>query len=306
MRCYTLTCILLLLCFTACQKELSNAGTPDLPSNKYNSLTDFFELNRAEKQSFTFKSNAGGTCQGKSGNKFYFSPQCFAGVLPDDAVTIEIQEILSPWEMILNNKPTMSNGKPLESGGEFNISASLKGNEIKLAPGKNIRIEVNGDFAGGMSVFNGAPGVNGTVNWTINTGQNNIVINRRDTLGGGVRPGYDLFCDSLKWINCDKFINEPLIKCSFSPVNCPAVDSTAVYVHLSGRNSVLRLNDVLNNVFYSNALMTAPATIVGICYKNKQFYAAIKSVNLSNNLVSSLEFIKISEDDLKKKLKGLK
>lgn len=290
--------------FIACQKEFSNSN-PLIPTKaNYSSLEDFFEKNLADTQFFKLKNSLGGICKGKKGTKFHFPAFCFGNSLPVDSINIEIIEIFTPYDMIKSNKPTMSDGKPLLSGGEFHIKATCNGKEIKLDIGKYLRIEAEGiDVSSGMNVFNGTAAGNGTVNWTVNTNQNNRV-RPRDSIGGII--GYDLFCDSLKWINCDKFINEPLIKCLFTPVNCPAIDSTAIFIHLTGRNSILRLFDFDNTNFYSERLIASPATAIGICYKNNKFYAAIASVNLSNNLVTPLSFVEISEEELERKLKALK
>jgi hypothetical protein len=294
----------LVVLFIACQKELSNSNPLTPAKANYFSLADYFEKNLADTQFFKFKNSLGGICKSKKGTKFHFPALCFANALPSDSINIEIIEIFTPYDMIISNKPTMSDGKPLTSGGEFHIKATSNGKEIKLDIGKQLRIEAEGiDVAAGMNVFNGSVLANGTVNWTVNTNQNNRV-RPRDSIGGII--GYDLFCDSLKWINCDRFINEPLIKCLFIPVNCPSVDSTAIFIHLTGRNSILRLFDFDNTNFYSERLIAGPATAVGICYKNNKFYAAIVSINLFDNLLTPLPFIEISEDELARKLKSLK
>jgi hypothetical protein len=302
--CSVLAGIALAIIFVGCQKEFSNSN-PAVPVKlKYTSLEDFFQTNIADTQFFNFKNSIGGICKGKKGTKFHFPAFCFGNGLSDDSINIEIIEIFTPYDMIMNNKPTMSDGKPLLSGGEFHIKASLKGKEIKLDVGKYLRIEADGiDVSSGMSVFNGTTISNGTVNWTLNTNQSNRV-RPRDSVG--LNKGYDLFCDSLKWINCDRFINEQLIKCSFTPVNCPSVDSTAIFIHLTGRNSILRVSEFDNTNFYSSRLIATPATAVGICYKNNKLYAAITQVFLSDNLVTPLSFVEINEDDLKNKLKALK
>jgi hypothetical protein len=305
MRCYPILAALAIAAgVISCQKELSNSSPLVAVKSDYSSLEEFFKKNQEDTKAYRLKNGTGGICEGRKGIKYHFPSLAFKNLLSSDSVNIALTEILTPYDMIVNNKPTMSDGKPLLSGGEFLIRASSNGKEIKLDAGKYLRIEVeNMNIAPGMSVFNGTVTNNGTVNWTINNNQNNS-IRPRDSVGLGT--GYDLFCDSLQWINCDKFINEPLIKCSFTPVNCPSTDSTAVFVHLTGRNSVLRLSDFVNNQFQSARLIAAPATIIGICYKNNRFYAAITTVTLFDQLVSTLTFSEVSEAALKEKLKILK
>ncbi|HEY0058261.1 MAG TPA: hypothetical protein VGB56_03940, partial [Flavisolibacter sp.] len=199
------------------------------------------------------------------------------------------------------NTPTMSNGLPLLSGGEFFVRVSQNNQELKLAPDMFIRLEVTpaaGADMDGMQVFNGDTS-SGTLNWILNTSPANFV--GRDTLSSTI----SLFADSLQWLNIDKFINEPKITYTVNPGNSPNPDSTAVFVHLTGQQSVLRFPAETTN-FTSGNMIAAPATLVGICVVEGQLYYAMLPVVMKSGGTATLTFEKIEENVLKQKLAALK
>jgi hypothetical protein len=209
--------------------------------------------------------------------------------------------------MILNNTPTMSDGLPLVSGGEFFVRATQNGERLKLAAGKYVQINL-GTLSrvemAGMQVFNGDT-TSGTMNWMLNTQPTNVVVQVQDSLvGGGSNSVNLLFADSLEWINCDKYIDEPKITYTVDPGNTPNVDSTAVFVHLTGRNAIMRFPKVGDTFAYTNMIATE-ATVVGICVMDGTLYYAINPVVTEPGGATTLNFKSISEEALKMKLAEL-
>jgi hypothetical protein len=291
----------------ACQKELSRSKAD---FGKLASLQQFFEKNTAPVQTGTADASAAFRFTTAKGTAIDFPNNAF--VTPNNqpvtgTITIAVKEIRTPAEMILNNTPTMSDGLPLVSGGEFFVRATQNGERLKLAAGKYVQINL-GTLSrvemAGMQVFNGDT-TSGTMNWMLNTQPTNVVVQVQDSLvGGGSNSVNLLFADSLEWINCDKYIDEPKITYTVDPGNTPNVDSTAVFVHLTGRNAIMRFPKVGDTFAYTNMIATE-ATVVGICVMDGTLYYAINPVVTEPGGATTLNFKSISEEALKMKLAEL-
>ena len=206
--------------------------------------------------------------------------------------------------MIMANMPTTSNGRLLESGGEFQIVASQNNKSLKLAPGTFIQIDfpTAGRDMNGMQVFNGVPDADENIDWVLNSNPGNFVV--PDSL---LFSGAKLFADNINWINCDKFINDPTVEYTVYPGNAPSGDSTNVFVHLTGRNSVVKMNWTRGlDYFNSNTLLPVPSSIVGISVKNGKLHASITPVTIVNGMSTTLNFIPYTEAELKVELQKLK
>lgn len=292
-----------ILVFSACQRENM------FPENQGPaSLEDFYENNRsAGIQSFLVNNTSGGLMTTEKGVKIHFPANGFvteSGTPVTGNVSIAVKEILTPAEMILNNMPTMSDGKALESGGEFHIKVTKDGQSLKLAPGNYLQIAIPqrpGINMNDMQVFNGARDADGNVNWIANTNPGNFVVPDSSLFYYS-----NLFCDSVNWINCDKFYNEPTVQFSVYPGNAPSNDSTNVFVHLSGRNSVVRMNWTQGmSYFTSNQVLPVASTIVGISVRNGQLYASLIPVNVQDGQSVTLNFSAYTESQLRQLLAQL-
>lgn len=292
----------------ACQKEISNTFITT-PSTDKTSLQKFFADNKTKRD--TFQCNAGAPIEitGKMGSVITFPSNAFVhqnGTPVSGTVSVEVLEIYTAADMIINNKPTASAGRPLSSGGEFLVQPRQDGELLKLAPGKQINILMKSVLPTaemvGMQVFTGTDSIVGNdtlVNWTVDNSQNNSVRPRADSAG---LFGYDLFASSVQWINCDRFINEPLISYSFDLSAAPTDSVVSLFVHITGRNSVLRVYQRDGDIFKSDNLIAAPVTIVALSEKNGQLYAAFLPVTLSDKGSSKLVFEPITEEALKQRL----
>lgn len=127
------------------------------------------------------------------------------------------------------------------------------------------------------------------------------------TTDSSVFSNANLFSDDINWINCDKFINEPTVKYTVLAGNAPSLDSTNVFVHLTGMNTVLKIfRDPGTGHFKSDMLLPVPSTIVGISVKNGQFFASITPVNVLNEGSVTMSFSLYTEEQLKESLSKLK
>ena len=295
-------CLLVALWLTACQPENFL-----VPEEEQTSLADFYTDNRSGVQAFTVSSSTGGVMTTAHNVKIHFPANGFvteSGSPVSGMIDIKVKEILTPQEMIFNNMATMSGGLPLESGGEFRVSASKNGQSLKLGAGKFLQIQiptVSGVSMSRMQVFNGVANAKGEVDWKLNTDPGNFVV-RDSTLFAGS----SLFCDSINWINCDKFINEPTVTFSVYPANAPSNDSTNVFVHLTGRNTIVKMNWTQGmSYFRSDKLLAVPSTIVGISIKNGRLYASLTPVSVQDGQSVTMDFSPYTEAQLKERLNQL-
>ena len=206
--------------------------------------------------------------------------------------------------MIFNNMPSTSNGKLLESGGEFQITVSQNNTPLKLAPGNFIKIGIpnKGVNLQGMQVFKGVVDASGEVDWVVNSNPGNLVVG--DSL---LFSNTNLFSDDVSWINVDKFINDPTVSFTVYPGNFPSNDSTNVFVHLTGRNSVVKMNWVQGlSYFKSDMVLAVPSTIVGISTKHGQLFASITPVNVQGGSSVTMNFLPYTEQQLKDRLSKLR
>jgi len=298
-----ITCLfILLLIFYGCEKELSASG------NNYLSLNDFFNKNQIPSQLFTVNAINGGAFKSNNGAVLHVMANSFvdqAGQSVTGTLEIQFKEIYEAYDMILNNKVTMSDGLPLVSGGEFYIDATLQGKELRLAPGKILEIDlppsaVNLDQ---MQVFNGQTDNMGNINWKPNPDPNNTVA-RRDS---GMTLNYNIYFDTATqfWLNCDQFEIPPFASYTVMPGNCPDIDSTMVFVDFTGKNAAVTMYRG-NNVFSNAHLMADQATIIALCYKNNRFYSSFITTTLADNQSSTLNFSETTEAEFKNRIKALK
>ena len=287
----------------ACQREIS----VEVPKGSFAIVSDLHAKNRSEVLSFAVNAGSDISVSTPKGTKIRVPANGFvtlSGQPVTGNVQITVKEIYTPGEMILNNMPTMSGGRLLESGGEFEIRATQKGDQLKLAPGNFIRIEIPsaGRDLQGMQVFNGTPDPDGNVDWTLNSSPGNVVV--RDSL---LFSDANLFADDINWLNCDKFINDPTVDFTAYPGNAPGGDSTNVFVHLTGRNSVVKMNWTQGlNYFQSDKLLAVPSTIVGISAKDGRLFASITTITVTDGASITMNFLPYTEQSLKDRLSQLR
>jgi len=288
---------------SSCQPEMSDVR-PVQPV--YTSIQAFQAKSKAASQSFAANSSNTISLQGAKGSRFVFPANAFvtqSGQPVTGNVAIEVKEILKPVDMILSDMSTMSDSLPLESGGQFFIRVTQNNEELKLAPGRQVQVQVVVDTPMvDMRVFTGQVTPTGNVNWQLSTNQTNVV--RQDTALGAGGLVHSMFANTVNWLNIDKFINEPTISYSVYPGNCPDLVQTMAYVHLTGRNSVLGIPR-LTDRFSADQVVAGPATIVAVCVKDKKLYYAFAPVTLTHGGSVTLQFIETTEEGLKAKLATL-
>jgi hypothetical protein len=287
----------------SCEREISVEVDE---GDAIETVNAFHDKYRDNHEIFTTSALSPTTISTSKGAKLYLPSNGFVTV--DDKqvsgnIEVSVKEIYTPMEMIFNNMPTVSDNKLLESGGEFQITVTQNNTPLKMAPNNFIKITLPniGRDMKGMQVFNGVTNAAGEVNWVLNAKPGNFVVGDSTLFSN-----YNVFSDDVNWINVDKFVNEPTVEFTVHPGNVPSGDSTNVFVHLTGRNTVVKMNWTQGlNYFKSDMLLAVPSTIVGLSTKNGKLYASVIPVHIQNGSSITMNFLPYTEKQLKSQLSKL-
>lgn len=304
--------------FTSCQKiEEGISILPYTPKVNYKGTADFFAKHQPKSQFFTINGTTGGVVTGERGTVINFPANGFAyypslQIVKGDVI-IELRELYNPSDMIFANKPTVSNGRPLMSGGELYIRAISvnDGIEVKLAPGIYYQAIMPTSIANmsmSMDVFFGEDTtVEAPVNWEVNPDTPAIVQPWTQT-GGGM-GAFAMYNDSLHWGNCDQFMYllgyNDFTTINVNSPNNPILDSCVCFVNFKGYKTVWNLNRPWGNTgntahFTSDHVCDVPANIVVMGVKNQQLYfGMLENVSLTNNATFSVPVTTKSEEEVK-------
>ncbi len=238
--------VLALLLLVACDKK--KQYSPDPPFASYTSLEDLFEKEQVQFKTLRFNSAIDNSFYGNSGTRYQLyanSLQKADGSAVTGEIDVQVREWLNKSDMIFSRMLPVSNGRPLISGGEFEINVTQGGEQLYLKQGSLLVVTVpqNGAAPEGMSAFRGDVALEpqaSLVNWRL-LDSNNLEKNRVYS------PAWDslrVITDSLKWINIDMFpypasYTDFDVNLSIQGVQLSASDYTVSNVLFDGINSVM-------------------------------------------------------------------
>lgn len=226
--------------------------------------TDSFEVNNSPA---TILSPDGLTC--------VFPPLCCVtpnGLSVTGKVYVQMLLIRKKGDMLAADKPTISNGRLLVSGGEIFVKLTKNGDELRLAPGKSIVLKYNDPQpVSNMRLFYGDETNPNRFNWIL-----------ADSLGAGTQTitignnFYQLVSSRLRWINCDAFADtlgtsRVQITASLSPIYTNV--NTVCYLVFNNRRSVIGMyGSAITRKFQSGLVPVGePATMVVISKLGNQY-----------------------------------
>lgn len=299
------------LTFTSCKKNNEENPAPAT------TIKDFFAKTEIKSQTFTINTdNSQYSITGNQGTKVTFPANAFVtsnGTPVKGDVSIELKEIYDKSDMVLSDRPTMSNGRILISGGELFIGATANGQELRLDENTNILIELapTTTVDTTMGLFTGTE-TDSIFNWTqvdIDT-----TATRDDSLWYVSDPGYYydpshyvFAISTLGWINCDKFIGSASTYMHVTCTGEPTPSATKVYLIFKNLNGVAQLNYEWGaHKYYSvMAPIGEQATIVAFGIKDNKEYFATKDITVSNDLNVSLDLAPSSSEEIQTALQNL-
>lgn len=192
----------------SCAKEgLENSMPRNTSSN--GALNSLFAQQAPPIQQFTIDAANGGTIYGARGARIYFSPNAFVyqnNMAVSGNVEIRLQEVYTKKDIIFSGGYTTSNGLPLVSGGEINVTAWQGSQELKLAVPAYATIPTPLNPQP-MEKFVAAD-ITNTRDFTEDDSSNVIIFpDTTQNPGPGPSSGYSygFGLDSLDWTNCDQY-----------------------------------------------------------------------------------------------------
>lgn len=218
-----------------------------------------------------------------------------AGTIVTGIVTIEVKDILSKKDMILNNAIPVSNGQLLVSGGEVYFNATQGGQKLKINPASFVNIKVPADVNPSSQMIEfysqGSANLsNSDLNWTTTT-TNTIAI---DSSSGHLY--YNFNSDSVGWVNCDYFYQFPGAKttCTVNLSGSFNNTNTLVFISMNAVNAMMSLNSSSTSnsqhfMSYSNSMPeNVNYTIVAISFDGTNYFYTSQVITMTTNMVINL------------------
>lgn len=290
-----------LVLISSCKKETD--PVPQGPIVYLDDIQSFYGEHGAPVQSFQVSAANGGTIIGAQGGYVQFDPGSFV-TMNNQPVTgmvkIDLREVYNRKDMVLSDIQTVSNNQILISGGMMEIRASQNGQPLRLNSSQYAKAGIPNNGSGTMQLFYGDYS-NNSINWT-----------PVPTLGqvGDTGLFYSFWIDSLKWVNCDYFYNDPNPQTNVMAV-LPAgydIKNTSVFMSINGRNSVLRLKNFVNGVVETDPTLipTGLNVVIGaIRINGKKIYSAFQPLTITPNASVNLNFSETTITQFKTDLANL-
>lgn len=228
-------------------------------------------------------------------------------------LNVEAYVLTTKGELISNDKSTISNGKLLISGGMVFLTAKQNGVEVKLGLNKTLKIRYNiKTTEGAFTLFEGRNINRLQYDWIpINSSLRDIVTTWADLTQA--KKGYQLVCDRLGWLSCNKVSEETNLTnkfCVAFPENFTNVN-TSVYVAFSDNLSVLKLegNSTIKQFCipqsFKGVTIGKKVSVISISNVGGNFYFEMQEITIGsiNNLRFQPKIIGL--EDIKKKISNL-
>lgn len=295
---------LLLLTFFSCKKDednpQSNLNFGDdivIPRGKVN---DYVASRKAEDQSFKVSASSTETFTTKAGTKITVPANAFKKLNGDQAtgeIEVKVVEIFKKSDMMKSNRPTMSDGKVLISGGEFSFAAyTTAGDSLLLDDGMSLTVEapMNPNTETGMTLFAGEIDQDDQFNWEQLTIDSVRVINQGN---------YVFDTDTLGWINIDKFYNTTTTTITINLGTGFTTEKALTYIIFNNINSILspsNYNGTIGENSYEQSLMPLGDDITIICLAEKlgKLYLAELDATVSADATYDLSFNEMTSEEI--------
>ncbi len=276
-----------------------------IPSGTNADIQNFFSAIQTLEDNVLFNVNDGTVIVTDDNSLLHIGPKIFVdangNLVENSDVRFEYLLIKDKGVLIMYNKPTISDGRLLESGGVFHFEAwNADGTErYYLAPGASIQVQSTSDNPiEGMQLFYGEELSDGEYNWDfIEPESPDWAVPINEWIFGDSTNmfidgfGYDFLIDSLTWINCDIFndISDDLktMACVELPEQYTN-QNTVVFAVFTDINSVVALQGDPNLKMFCEPYSQMPigydVTFVSIsALGNDEYYFGMKNAVLEEN-----------------------
>ena len=318
----------------SCKKNNNSSTTQQV--GPYTSMENVFAMEALQPLTVTVNATRDTSFYGNSGTRYIFYGNSFmttAGAIVTGTIQLQVCEYLKKGDMIFSKMLPMSNGEPLISGGEINVSATQSGQALFLASGYYFEANVPqpGTPLTSMQFFSGQTATLDTTllktNWiqpvqdsggASGGGFAQVVVGIGDTL--------DIISDSLRECNADQFMTSPdyqnfTVTTSISGTTLPSPNASALNILSSAPTVVYgyTLYDTYKGVWplgkvgsYSNGIFTEehvpniPVHFVIFTIINGNFYGGILgSVTPATGSNYTVNLTEVNPDSFRAQVNGL-
>ncbi len=299
----TIFCTMLLV---ACQKDIDifipDAGQQtSADTNWVNTITSTMPITQLKKalqlelhrDSTELNANISIVNNTASGLSCTFLPNTIVkqdGVTPvTGKVYLDMLLIKKKGDMIRMDKPTVSQGHVLASGGEIFVSVKQNGDELTIKPnGGYVRIKFADPAPNpAMKIFYGNETNPNQFTWNADSLQTSIL---------SANLFYDIYSQKLRWINCDYFYDSaatsPKVKIAAKlPANYTNANSSA-YLVFNNINAIMGMYGNATNRLFStqNIPINKPATLIVISKQGSDYFMAKEHITtgVTNGTIGNL------------------
>lgn len=297
--------LMLFITIVSCKKEKTESNSGNLSQ-----INSAFRANSPITQTFTVNVDQPNLISGEQGTKVFIPQDAFVdknGQPVSGNVTINLQEIYSPGDMVLTNKMTTSNGKLLVSGGELYFNAKQNGQNLQIADQKEVGFKIpqqSNDPQ--MQFFAGVNSATG-FNWVPNSS-----IDLSDCADSG-KASYCFGLDSMiNWINCDYFYSYPgtLTDVDLQVPSGYDTSNTLIYMYVPSINSVTTVHDYSPQHFWIKNGYEVPVGLNVIFVAihdagNNNYTLAYSNTTITNNHQEVLNFQSMTLAQIIQVIQGL-
>ncbi len=200
------------------------------------------------------------------------------GTVADGKASIEFFLLKSRGDFIRFRKPTTSNGYLLESGGSFNLLVSKNGQALQLLPGTIIKVSYKDPSPNPlMKGFTGISSITGSATANFNWVKDDSIMVR------AVQSGYEVFANTVNWINCDYFRDTAELKTRIAfilPKEFTNTNTSSFIVYKTIRAVMQMDADPVNRIWRKDKVpVNRQVVYVTISKRGDNYYLGTKESN---------------------------
>ncbi|GAB5416657.1 MAG: hypothetical protein Crog4KO_21460 [Crocinitomicaceae bacterium] len=274
----------------SCKKETISPEPQTPSSEQYSSLDEYLNTKAVAPQTFSFQAQDGTTFTGANGTVVTIPANALidaSGTPISGSVNGSLEEVFSNGEIMFSRIfPRAAGGNVLNSGGEFNLEITQNGNQLRVANGQMIQVELpaQAEDLNMQLFFADAAELD-----SANIGWGNPVDSIQSASGftfSSVDQTYSLDLDSMGWCNIDAFmwtVQYFDIDFTLSGVNGLDNSNTTAFAVFKDANGVWPMGESIwgsinNNIIAETHLADVPMNVVVISVVNGQLYYGLLDV----------------------------
>ncbi len=263
---------------------------------------------------------------GEKGTRIFLSAHCLVdekGASAKGVVQLELIELYSKKDMILSNKPTISDGKLLESNGEIFLNARSEGKNLFIGCEEGLKIALATPMDERMKMWLGEIDRNGNINWQEDSSIVPVAVDPErnyETYDGEVESnGMQIYDNTVNnylfttakfgWINCDRFYEDSTPKVDMyvqlkNPF--PKEYQTYVYILFPEINSVLPVYSADGSTYILENIPSGKnITIVCVSATETKTFFDMRTSLVIEGTRETMELQPMAKKEIEQKLEGL-